>query len=200
MNKILKIALVLFHLLGFQYSYAAPTDCIQMASDGQINCTKAKSVFTRGGNSTKFDTLDELIQNITQILCSSPLATEPGTECYLQLEGSPTYPPPGRDKCGNGPCNKYTTIDYNTSVNRSIFVAVTILRNSDPYYLDKHSQYTSYAYHQRLCPLNTTAVVSEINEETPYIVYCKPKSEIKQNPTSCSSSCNVNTGSSTISN
>lgn len=195
MHKFFKTLFILLTLLGIQQSYAASTDCIQLAPDGQVNCTKAKSVFTKGGNNPEYDTFSELAQATMDSLCSTyPKNTH---SCYLQMEGSPGYPPDGRNKCGSSPtCGKYTFINYNTSSNTA-FVAVTILNNSEEYYLDKHMQRSSVVYHLRTCPKNTNAV--NVGNDT-YLRFCKPRSEVKQNPTSCLSSCNVKTGSATISN
>lgn len=202
MHKKFKTLFFLLTLLGTQQLYAAPTDCIQLASDGQVNCTKAKSVFKYAvSNAPETDTFEETVAWTTQNWCNSS-SQQQAIDCYAQWEGSPMYPPAGYSICGNGSkalCGRNTSIDYNTSNNHAgwvIFVSMKAQLHLSPDQRE-HSMHSGVVYHWRICPKNTTAV--NVGNDT-YLRFCKPKSEIKENPTSCSSSCNINTGSASISN
>lgn len=171
---------------------SAPSDCVQLAEDGAVNCTPASTYFIYSQSGPKFNTAEDLISYIVNnIICSAYVGPY---ECYAQYENQPIYPPPGRPKCSSVPtCGKF--INYSPNQTQNAFsVVTTILNNSDPYYLTSHSQRSIQGFRIMSCPSNTTAV-SQGGGDIPFTMWCKPIS-ITFEPPPCNDGCNPGNGSS----
>lgn len=165
--------------------YAAPTDCIQLASDGEVNCIKAKSQFKYGvSNAPLTDTFEETVAAYEGM--GGYCKHVPQMICYIQYQNTPTDPPAGKTITGTD--YGYTNMNYQTSNNAAGQIVTT-------YYVTTHKTYAKYnmiVFHFRTCPTNTTAV--NVGNDS-YLRYCKPITSFK--PESCNTACNKNMGNST---
>lgn len=189
--KLLKNIFSTFILFFTLSAYSAPSDCVQLEQDGTVNCIPALTYFSLG-NSPKFQTSDELVSYVmNNIICNSYIGAY---ECYAQYKTSPFYPPIGREICSSSPvCGKF--IDYSPNQTQNGFsIVATILRNTEPYYFDKHFQRSVIGYRSMLCPANTTAI-NVGGETTPFQRWCKPIN-LQFEPSSCDNGCNFSSGNS----
>lgn len=185
--KHLPFTLFLFFTISAQ---SAPSDCLQLEEDGTVNCIPSTVVFTNGGNSPRYNTVEELISKTIQSICNGYVGAY---ECYAQYQNEPVYPPPGREKCASNSstCNEF--INYNPNQTQNSFrIVATVLNNTDPYYLPYHYQRVIVGYRIMSCPTTMTAITNG-GGTTPYTVWCKP-TNIQYEPTSCTNGCNLSNG------
>lgn len=184
--KHLLYTIILFFTLS---SHSAPSDCLQLEADGTVNCIPSTVQFTNGGNSPRYNTVEELISTTIQSICNGYVGAY---ECYAQYQNFPVYPPPGREKCSNSPtCNEFINYSPNQTQN-SFRIVATVLNNTFPYYSDKHFQRAIVGYRLMSCPSGMTAITNG-GGTTPYTVWCKP-TNIQFEPTQCNDNCNISGG------
>lgn len=164
-------AIILLNLFLFapNISTAAPSDCIQVASDGTVNCLKAKSTFRSifgGGPITQ--TFEELRGFSVSTLCA-PYSSYPFV-CYEQTSLSHPPDPPGRSCSGNF-CENFTQ-EYDRSDNIGGIYTVSYYRVDYGSSYDKRS---GIVYHFRSCPVGTVSVNPDPNSS---LRYCKPSKPI----------------------
>ena len=185
----MKIILGIIGSLFFAYSHAAPTDCMQLVADGEVNCIKAKSQFQYGvSNAPLTDTFEETISAYESN--GGYCKHVPGKTCYIQYENNPIEPPAGKTPAAGVTSDTYTKMDYNTSNNNAGSIATTYYGTTNLYY-----KYKIHVFHFRICPQGTLGV--NAGNDT-YLRYCKPPTTFV--PESCNTECNQNMGNSTVGN
>lgn len=83
--KHLLYTIILFFTLTAK---SAPSDCLQLEVDGTVNCIPSTVQFTKGGNSPRYNTVEQLISTTIQIICNEYVGAY---ECYAQYENNPIY-------------------------------------------------------------------------------------------------------------
>lgn len=113
--KLLKHIFSTFILFFTLSVYSAPSDCIQLEEDGTVNCIPSSVVFNYGDN--KFNTAEELISYLVNLICSSYGVDY---ECYAQYSTHPVLPPPGRTICTSATCDKFINYSPNQTLDIEI--------------------------------------------------------------------------------
>lgn len=165
LKKYSAIILLNLLLLTPNISTAAPSDCIQVASDGTYDCFKAKSTWrTIFGGGPTTQTFQELRAFSISTLCA-PYSTYPFV-CYEQVSLSQPPDPPGRTCSGNF-CETFTQ-EYDQSNNIGGIYTVSYYRVD---YGSSYSKRPGTVYHFRNCPAGTSQVNPDPNSS---LRLCKP--------------------------
>jgi hypothetical protein len=134
-----KIIVLFFILFSPIISYAAATDCTQLANDGKTLCVPATYYF--GSPNQRYATVDEAIDAGIKAMCQSVSLVSTG----CQNKTSPEIPQP----CDSGnSCSLYTHVSSPIAVQLAIYA----LQNSNQQYLVQGGGVQMYD----ICPYNTT--------------------------------------------